>query len=144
MSTSTITSWKFSTFSRNPERSCRGMAMEICRMYCGVRRISFPPAIRLAKKKFRAQFLIIWTPTSKAASSLAPKNVYLTERMGAVGVGVVGPIVPVHPDHQQGVAEIKFCIACHLGGALLKGLIVSRNDSRAPHSPYWLGPLMSE
>src|ERR1700692_1762482 len=71
----------------------------------------------------------------------APGHKYghLTDRIGAVGVAPAVPIVPVQPDHQQGFPEMKFCIACHLGGALLRGFTVSRNDSSAPHSPYLLG-----
>ena len=52
------------------------------------------------------------------------------------GAAPAVPIVPLQPDHQQGFPEMKFCIACHLGGALLRGLTVSRTDSSAPHSPY--------
>ena len=66
--------------------------------------------------------------------------------VGAMGTSAVDPLETVeleHPPHQQGLAAMKFCSACHFGGALLKGVTVSMNDSSAPHSPYWLAVQMS-
>lgn len=54
---------------------------------------------------------------------------------GAIGIGVA-TTVPAQPDHQQGFPEMKFWMACHLGGALLSGVVVCMTDSSAPHSPY--------
>ncbi len=53
-------------------------------------------------------------------------------------VGDVGTVasVPWQPDHQHGFPEIKSCMACHLGGALLSGEVVCMIDSSPPQTPY--------
>lgn len=64
--------------------------------------------------------------------------------LGGLGTdGALPPMLPTHSGHQQDVLEMKFWMACHLGGALLSGFTVSMKETSAPHSPYWLGAPMS-
>src|ERR1700730_9256497 len=56
-----------------------------------------------------------------------------------VGGAGVAALLLAQPGHQQAFPLMKRSIACHLGGALLRGLVVCMIDSNAPHSPYWPG-----
>ena len=55
------------------------------------------------------------------------------------GASGVFAVVPAQFGHQQALPLMKFCSACHFGDALASGVVGSRYDSNAPHSPYTAG-----